>query len=233
MGVFLNEAPQVNGATLVSNGDRSRFAAQAAITFEGASPQVSNRQIPMSDTYPDNPALARLRDEYKAKLAATGGGTITEKELTPVAMFFSAGGDNHYVGSSTCVACHSAAMKKWENHAHSKALHTLQVTKKGINSKRPECVRCHTVGFGQPSGFKIAAPNDDLAGVGCETCHGPGHLHVSRALAGIAHPGFITRSVAQGDKALCERCHSGLNDPDFNFDKSLEKIRHWGPGFTK
>jgi hypothetical protein len=233
MGITLNEAPLVNGATLVSNGDRARYGAQAAVTWEGTATTVSTRQVPLSDAFPENSKLAILRDEYKARLAAMGGGTITEKELTPVAIFFPVAGDNHYVGSSTCAACHSAAVDKWENHAHSQALHTLLVTKKGINAKRPDCLRCHTVGFGQPSGFKISAADRDLAGVGCESCHGPGHLHTSRAMGGFTSPGFIVRNVVQGTKALCVRCHDPSNDPDFDFDKALEKIRHWGPEFTK
>jgi hypothetical protein len=232
IGVYLNEAPVVNGATLVCNSDRARFGAQAAVTFDGATPKVATRQTPLSESYPDNSVLALLRDEYKARLAASGGGVISEQEFTPVAIFFPASGGNRYVGSEACAVCHSAAVNQWEKHPHSQALHTLQVTKNGINSKRPDCVRCHTVGFGQPTGFKIATPNKELAGVGCETCHGPGRLHISRAMAGVAKPGFITRTVSQGAKALCVRCHNPINDPDFNFDKAFAKIRHWGPGFS-
>ena len=44
------------------------------------------------------------------------------------------------------------------------------------------CLTCHTVGFGQPGGYRIPPPNDKKAnrfaatreGVGCEACHGPG-----------------------------------------------------------
>ena len=234
VGIFWNEAPVVNGATIVSNGDRARFGAQAALSLATlATGPAQVRQLPLSINYPENAVMVALRDAYKERLAALSGGVITEKEMTPTAKFVPVSGGNRYIGNSACAPCHVEAATQWEKSPHAQALHTLQVTKNGIDAKRPDCLRCHTVGFAQPTGFRVDTPNEDLGGVGCETCHGPGELHTTRALAGMANPGAITSAVPAGNKALCVQCHDAINDPKFNFAEDLEKIRHWGPGFEK
>jgi hypothetical protein len=42
----------------------------------------------------------------------------------------------------------------------------------------PECIVCHTVGFGYQGGFTDAKKTPQLKDVGCESCHGPASLHV-------------------------------------------------------
>jgi hypothetical protein len=43
----------------------------------------------------------------------------------------------------------------------------------------PECVVCHTVGFGYNTGYKNASKTPHLSHVGCESCHGPGSGHAA------------------------------------------------------
>jgi hypothetical protein len=233
-GIYLNEAPRVGKTTLVSNGDRGRYVAQAAMTLNPNDEATTViRQFPLSATFPENAAIAKLRDAYKPKLAAMSGGTITAEEVSPVALLFPVSGENGYVGSDECATCHFAAYNQWRSSKHSQAYVTLQTLKKGINLNRPECVRCHTVGFGQATGFAIKTPDLKLAGVGCESCHGPGKLHIEAARAGQANPGKIFRGFKGADSSLCVRCHDPANDPHFNYSQYLPKIRHWGPGFSK
>ena len=227
-GIYLGEAPKVNGTTLLANGDRSRYGATARVTTVAPGLRgVDLQMTPLSDVYTDNAVMAKLRDAYKTRLAEVGGGSVTEHETTPVAAFFAPAGRNHYAGSAACALCHSDAAEIWRNSRHANALKTLESSKEGINSKRPDCVRCHTVGLGQATGFRITSPNGNLSGVGCESCHGPGSEHIERASAGEAHPGSIVRKVAIGNPALCLRCHDPINDPKFDYVKAIEAIRHW------
>ncbi len=229
-GTYIAAADKkVNGATLLINYDRARYGAQAALTLDPAGLRVEERILPLSSNYPDNTKLAALRDAYKSKLAAMSGGTITAQEVTPVSVLLPVYGGNRFVGSTACGSCHPAAQKAWAGSLHAAALKTLETTKAGVNSKRPDCVKCHTVGFGQPSGFQIGAPNRALAGVGCESCHGPGQLHIQSAAQGVRPAGQIVRTL--GGRLLCMRCHDKENDPNFDYEKDLEKIRHWGAGF--
>lgn len=232
-GIYFNETPNVNGATLVSSGDRARYGSQAAITLgTGGEKAIRTRALPLTQAFPENDRMATLRDAYKLRLNQLSGGTVTEKEFTPTAKFFRVDAGNGYLGNAACASCHKAIYEKWSTLSHAKALHTLEVTKNGINAKRPDCLKCHTVGFGQPTGFSVKEYNRSLGGVGCESCHGPGQLHVSLARAGLQKAVMTTRTVPQGSKALCVSCHDATNDPDFNFEKDLEKIKHWGPEFA-
>ncbi len=228
----ITDAPPIRSTYVVANGDEARFGGQAIFTLrEGKIQSVRSRTIPLSATFPDNPQLAALRDSYKSELSKMAGGVITAKEATPVASLFPVVLANGYVGSQACASCHAAAFKVFKKTAHAHALQTLEITKKGVNAKRPDCVRCHTVGFGQATGFRIAAPNRALADVGCESCHGPGRIHVNLEKGGQHMPGTIVRIAPEGSKALCVRCHDAENDPLFAFGSDVEKIRHWGAGF--
>jgi Cytochrome c554 and c-prime len=108
-----------------------------------------------------------------------------------------------YVGSNRCKTCHRDAYDVWENTKHHLGTDTLEdVAKKHPPLGRqfdPECMKCHTTGFEHPGGYDypvaklndwvpgerpvlqpgvLDAHNKKLRGVGCESCHGPGSVHV-------------------------------------------------------
>ncbi len=99
-----------------------------------------------------------------------------------------------YVGNKKCRKCHGQWQKSWLQSAKGES---FQILKPGARSEHKRkvgldprmdytseasCLTCHTVGFGQPGGYRIPPPNDKKAqrfaatreGVGCEACHGPG-----------------------------------------------------------
>ena len=54
-----------------------------------------------------------------------------------------------YVGTERCTDCHKAAGEVWEKTPHSHAYKTLVDAKQPSNRQYdPECIVCHTVGFG-------------------------------------------------------------------------------------
>ena len=119
-----------------------------------------------------------------------------------------------YVGTQACTACHSAAAAKHATTAHAKAMASLQHRDM---AQDPDCLRCHVTGLGRPGGWFRQDPRPDLAGVGCESCHGPGAAH----LASAGKEPLIPVSPA-----TCVGCHDSENSPHFAYSAYWPKIIH-------
>ena len=108
-----------------------------------------------------------------------------------------------YVGASKCKKCHIKLYKKWAKTAHAKNFETLTLMGQ---DKDAECVKCHSTGYGETSGFVDIATTPKLAGTTCEACHGPGSEHITvdtkdkeRAKA--------TTSLPTGPCVKCHQAH--------------------------
>lgn len=111
-----------------------------------------------------------------------------------------------YVGAATCQQCHPGPHADWSATLHATALETLEAIGQGTNA---QCVGCHTVGFGEEGGFKDRATTNSLAGVQCESCHGPGGAHVRDPINDAVKP-YIDISAD-----VCGKCHQGSRHPNF------------------
>lgn len=100
---------------------------------------------------------------------------------------------------------------------HHQAVRTLQEKDRLVS----ECLRCHSEAFRRTQRFSPAQP---LAfdGVHCAACHGDGALH-----AALRTRDSIARRV---EEKTCRACHDPENDPTFDYEACLEKIRHWKAG---
>ena len=124
-----------------------------------------------------------------------------------------------YAGTDQCLACHPAAAAVWKASAHAHAFATLTGRKAEAD---PKCVGCHTIGFGQPSGYRREFAAARLVDVGCESCHGPGSLHV-RQKGGDTAVNFTFRPLGAGD---CIRCHYGEFSRPFAWDQMWTIVKH-------
>jgi peroxiredoxin len=159
-----------------------------------------------------NHAHLALPPEEREKLLAAR--RVPRKDLLPTAAA--------YVGSEACQSCHSDEHATWLGQTHAKALDTLAAKGKAGDA---DCLRCHTTGFGKPGGFQAGAgAQPALAGVGCESCHGPGGDHVGET---ARRQGTILKlSDKCGSCAIlqiCGSCHDDANDPGFEFEV-IDKI---------
>lgn len=167
-------------------------------------------------------AILAMGDAARAELVA---GRDRPRDLLPAT--------SAIVGSQACKRCHEQEYAAWSRSAHARSVRTLEI--KGKNDEAG-CVRCHVTGYGRAGGFAEdarARHGEDLARVGCESCHGPGEAHVKaegKSPAGI---------VALADKCescvilqICGSCHDDANDPGFRFDvaRKIDVQRH---GTTK
>ena len=132
-----------------------------------------------------------------------------------------------YVGSTTCAGCHPSANTAWTASKHGHAWKTLVLAEN--DPKRygwpvtayPDCVSCHTVGYGEQSGFVTAADTPHLTDVGCERCHGAGSQHV---MSGGQKPLGLIGNVAAS--ILCSQCHDFEQSPDFVYTAKWPLIQH-------
>lgn len=119
-----------------------------------------------------------------------------------------------FAGSKACAPCHPAAYKVWRESQHATALGTLEQERQ---DRDPDCVSCHVVGLESTQGFRDRKTTPDLADVGCESCHGPGKMHVMNP---VEHP------LPKIDERSCFKCHNNDHSPGFNFKKAWPKIQH-------
>ena len=130
-----------------------------------------------------------------------------------------------YTGSKACGSCHAADLEIWKRSKHGHAWETLEKAEKDPTrygwpvTEYPDCVSCHVVGFGERTGFLSKEKTPELAGVGCERCHGPGSEHAKTN--GKVQLGTVA-------KTLCRDCHDFEQSPDFDWLERWAIIRHGG-----
>jgi len=125
-----------------------------------------------------------------------------------------------YVGAARCAPCHQKAFEWWRGHAHGHAYATLQEAHKEFNLS---CVGCHVTGYNQPGGAAVVR-NEGLTDVGCESCHGPGSLHVEDP---DATPVSVQRVVPEN---VCVVCHSPEHSDKFDYAEYRERLLVPGHG---
>ena len=153
-------------------------------------------------------------------------------------------GEHAYVGSKKCRMCH---MKQWKSWETTKMAQTFEVLRPGERAEAKvaagldadkdyttdtACLPCHTTGYGQEGGFVDIETTPDLAGVGCEMCHGAGKDYIADGamtlknkeykLADLVPLGLVEKVSA----AQCTGCHNSESpfvDEDFVFDFEANK----------
>jgi cytochrome c554/c'-like protein len=121
---------------------------------------------------------------------------------------------NEFVGDKACIRCHEQAHKTWDLSAHSHAFATLKKVKSEYD---PDCLRCHTVGYGLSSGFIDEIKTASLANVQCESCHGRGKYHIAT---------LTKTSLKPVTPATCVKCHDTENSENFNYPSFWPRIAH-------
>ncbi len=150
-----------------------------------------------------------------------------------------------YVGSEKCKKCHESAYEVWKKSPHSHAYKTLvDATDPGFRQYDPECIVCHTVGFGYQSGFTTFEKSPLLMDVGCESCHGPSSEHVKKpndeVWQKLVNPWKTVVGESAAEKEIrvgrtdqfCQKCHDIDNDVTWTnkgFERKWPKVAHPSP----
>ena len=174
----------------------------------------------VTEDVPGDEVLASMRGLYRMMLEVYGArdSFADSKGQAPLGGF---------VGSDACATCHQDAFEIWKESLHYVAMEALadDLRDGSPATNDPNCVYCHSVGFGYTSGYGSASLTDELrwasldglAGVGCESCHGPGGQHSRTAAAG---------DIERSGEHTCLKCHDSENDPSFHFGRKWPDIEH-------
>lgn len=150
--------------------------------------------------------------------------------------------DAFYVGEAACRRCHQRSgthdlFHRWRRSKHAQAYQVLALPQSreiarlsGIDVDpydSPVCLGCHVTAAGteewrREESFKFSD------GIQCETCHGPGSLHIEAAAKGEPKTGLTTP-----DETFCLICHNTkgshtavLETRPFDYIEFSRKVAH-------
>jgi tetratricopeptide (TPR) repeat protein len=226
--------------------------ALAAFVPEGASDQPTETEAMLRSKFDDEKESAIAR--YKVGLLYESQGLLDEAAALfrdSLAIISTQGA--RYLGyKKGCKSCHYKEWKSWKGTKMAKAFEALKPgasveTKVKFNldpkkdyTEDPNCLGCHTTGFGLPGGYviprgakyKVREASKQTVGGTCEACHGPGSLYgpIHKDVDDKARPYKQEEFYAAGeyrvDERVCTKCHNQRNPtagPDFHFEFKAHK----------
>jgi hypothetical protein len=141
--------------------------------------------------------------------------------------------------------CHLKEWKSWSRTRMAKSFGMLKpdvrpTAKKAAGldpakdyTKDKTCLACHATGLGKPGGFVDFETTPDLAGVGCEVCHGPGGTYLQDQYMTLKNKEYKKEQlvavglVGEITEERCRTCHntdSPVIGDDYVFDFELRKL---------
>lgn len=201
-----------------TNESRAVGMLQTRLLAPGRLEAIKGEVTLVHDQIPQAREIADLaiayRDEIRGTKLAIDDPKTLQEDMVPGVQARAT-----YAGSQNCLSCHPKAGQNWAESGHAHAFAVLMDMKADAD---PNCIGCHTVGFGTASGYRREYVGAKFTDVGCESCHGPGGQHVAERRAG----GEITarfRPIGAGD---CQKCHHGEFSRPFAWDQFWPLIQH-------
>jgi len=186
-----------------SVGDEGKVVARVRGTWTPGKFRITRSEtIILEAEIDEHPSMRMVVDAYKR-----GVRKVTNAGLVRTS------GAARYAGANACKTCHADAWKKWSASRHA---HALAPVKRDGFQYDPECLTCHTTGYGATDGYLSEKKTPTLAFVGCESCHDRRSLHVASPTRG-----------RPATEETCLKCHDAANSSKFNFQEYLSGIRHW------
>ncbi len=240
------EAARIDGtdAYLVEVGHKGMFAAVVGL-YKNGMPPFRYQRVPLDHRFADAPEIDAMHVEYQKRLQMLGWEGLGLKP-TPHPS------GRKFAGSRVCADCHISASDVYEKTLHIHATETLAKLKPPRQFD-PECISCHATGwepqkyFPFDTGYVSLEKTPNLAGNGCENCHGPAARHVAaeqgeidvtdaereqiRAglrLSIVPNEGNKEGQVYGKVVQMCMQCHDLDNSPEFDFQKFWPDVKHVG-----
>ncbi len=159
------------------------------------SPVTHIQYVDISDTIVPDSVVENVIHELYYKISENP--ELSKSHVVLPSQIIPESSENYLVGADSCRTCHLEEHNQWLETKHAYAFNTLKQVQRSLH---PNCVPCHVTGFGNNSGYGFGNPSNELyEGVQCESCHGPGGLHVSDPVGP-----YIKKQV---DQTVCLECH--------------------------
>lgn len=199
--------------------------------FDDDSMPLRYQRVPMDSRFKSSPKILDLMQMYQKQLELEGLEGLGIRPLKNPLMKT----NGLYVGSKRCESCHEESYKIWKKSRHAIAWKSLE-TSKPPRTFDPECIACHVVGWNAEhrlpyqSGYLNGEETPQLRSIGCESCHGPGSLHMNAEVGSNEALQKKYRKAVHLEanlvKGICITCHDLDNSPKFNFDRYYKCIEH-------
>jgi len=202
----------VKGALIVASGDEGRILGALAVTRgAGGRPQFTCEMTELSAQIPDSRWVMDLYWQY-VKEAKDQPPPDWNQTPVPAA----------YETAETCGQCHAEEHRQWLTTRHA---HAYASIKRSGRQDDPECLFCHTMGFGRKGGFVSMRETPDLGRVTCQACHivTSGHGAKGALKDEMLDPAIYINS------RLCMSCHGPIQSPQFDYYVYKPKIVHRPP----
>ncbi|HEX3871483.1 MAG TPA: multiheme c-type cytochrome [Pirellulales bacterium] len=228
-------------AVMVEVGHKGMFAVVVGLYANGPVPMRYQR-VPLDSRFTDAAAMIALKRTYQQQLetivTTQGWAALGARPQTYPGVIDPTDPAGKFAGSEACGKCHTKAYAIWKETPHANATATLV----GLDPQRqfdPECVSCHTTGWNPQhfypylTGYQSMQQTPQLAGNGCENCHGPGAAHaevetrkVTERFDALRASVRVTETMAKD--RICSACHDLDNSPEFDFSTYWPQVEHHG-----
>ena len=216
---YMFNPDRVGNTLLLLAGSKGQYMPVLTLTLDATKKKVLDYN---GEGKPLDEAVAKSA-EYD-KVVTTWEGDFKKKETATkrekAASDAVLQGTEKFVGAEVCGRCHAEEYSRWAKTPHAHAYETLV---KDHKQDSEDCLKCHVVGMGEPTGYALTALNDAegknvstkdtpaLRNVQCESCHGMGTFHGTPMM------------VKQTLEETCRNCHAGEYEKNFNYQEALAK----------
>ncbi len=161
-----------------------------------------NQLVALKKAMPDEPEILAIVNKINQQIRQI------EKAKKPKKSAF-----KPFTGWQACQKCHPKQTNVWRQSRHAAAYSTLVKKKQGKNR---DCIACHVTGIITGDEPRALSLPSKLRQVGCESCHGPGEMH-------IAAPKNWPMTTKPNER-ICLRCHTPEQDDNFNYQLKVKKL---------
>ncbi|MFQ6676063.1 MAG: multiheme c-type cytochrome [Fidelibacterota bacterium] len=204
----MEEPERIGNTVIVQAGKDGYYVGRLKLILndENEIEETEGDLVALDIDFPNDSTVVAMIVEYN-RLSRIRAGGVRERIL-PIPDRFAV------ASAESCAPCHGSQYEHWRSTAHAAAFETLVSDHK---EKSPDCLVCHTTGFGRDDGYLNYNITRGLKNVTCTECH---YVEVGHFREPVAHPAEAVSMKG------CVRCHDAENSPAFEFESFAAKVTH-------